>query len=80
MIYTKHESSEFKNSTDVRTLHATVYSCEQTKEKDDKGDRKEKYKVKVYFMKSMERHMMILILTIKKSGKGYCTDHCLPEL
>ena len=37
MIYTKHESSEFKNSTDVRTLHATVYSCEQTKEKDDKG-------------------------------------------
>ena len=23
MIYTKHESSEFKNSTDVRTLHAT---------------------------------------------------------
>lgn len=33
MIYTKHESSEFKNSTDVRTLHATVYSCEQTKEK-----------------------------------------------
>ena len=31
MIYTKHESSEFKNSTDVRTLHATVYSCEQTK-------------------------------------------------
>ena len=46
MIYTKHESSEFKNSTDVRTLHATVYSCEQTKEKDDKGDRKEKYKVR----------------------------------
>lgn len=33
MIYTKHESSEFKNSTDVRTLHATVYSCEQTHEK-----------------------------------------------
>ena len=24
MIYTKHESSEFKNSTDVRTLHAIV--------------------------------------------------------
>ena len=24
MIYTKHESSAFKNSTDVRTLHATV--------------------------------------------------------
>ena len=24
MIYTKHESSEFKNSTDVRTLHETV--------------------------------------------------------
>ena len=46
MIYTKHESSEFKNSTDVRTLHATVYSCEQTNEKDDKGDRKEKYKVR----------------------------------
>ena len=46
MIYTKHESSEFKNSTDVRTLHATVYSCEQTHEKDDQGDRKEEYKVR----------------------------------
>lgn len=46
MIYTKHESSEYKNSTDVRTIRATVYSCEQTKEKDDKGDRKEKYKVR----------------------------------
>jgi len=46
MIYTKHESSEFKNSTDVRTLHATVYSCEQTHEKDNQGDRKEEYKVR----------------------------------
>ena len=46
MIYTKHESSEFKNSTDVRTLHATVYSCEQTHEKDAQGDRKEEYKVR----------------------------------
>ena len=34
MIYTKHESLEYKNSTDVRTLHATVYSCEQSKEKE----------------------------------------------
>ena len=31
MIYTKHESSEFKNSTDVRTLHATVYSCDKVR-------------------------------------------------
>ena len=46
MIYTKHESSELKNTTDVRTLHATVYSCEQTHEKDDQGDRKEEYKVR----------------------------------
>ena len=46
MIYTKHESNEYKNSTDVRTLHATVYSCEQSKEKDDNGERKEEYKVK----------------------------------
>lgn len=46
MIYTKHESLEYKNSTDVRTLHATVYSCEQSKEKDNNGERKEEYKVR----------------------------------
>ena len=46
MIYTKYESIEYKNSTDVRTLHATVYSCEQSKEKDDNEERKEEYKVR----------------------------------
>ena len=46
MIYTKRLSWEYKNSTDVRTMDALVYSCKQTDEKDDDGDRKEKYKVR----------------------------------
>lgn len=46
MIYTKRLSWEYKNSTDVRTIDALVYSCKQTDEKDDDGDRKEKYKVR----------------------------------
>lgn len=66
MIYTKHESSEFKNSTDVRTLHATVYSCEQTKEKDDKGDRKEKYKVRFTY-----ECFLLGIHTVRKVCGGY---------
>ena len=41
MIYTKRLSWEYKNSTDVRTIDALVYSCKQTDEKDDDGDRKE---------------------------------------
>lgn len=46
MIYTKRLSWEYKNSTDVRTMDALVYSCKQTDEKDDDGERKEKYKVR----------------------------------
>ena len=72
MIYTKHESSEFKNSTDVRTLHATVYSCEQTKEKDDKGDRKEKYKVRFTYEIDGTTYddFDTVLITVYRNSKG----------
>ena len=38
MIYTKRLSLEYKNSTDVRTMDALVYSCKQTDEKDDETE------------------------------------------
>lgn len=73
---------EYKNSTDVRTLHATVYSCEQSKEKDNNGERKEEYKVrftyeidgttyddsKIYY-KEMRRGDTVQI-TVYRNSKG----------
>lgn len=82
MIYTKHESNEFKNSTDVRTLHATVYSCEQTDEKDNNGDRKEKYKVRFTyeidgttyddfeFRNKEKREGDTVLITVYRNSKG----------
>ena len=82
MIYTKRLSWEYKNSTDVRTIDALVYSCKQTDEKDDDGDRKEKYKVRFTYeidgttyddfktcYKKMKKGDTVLI-TVYRNSKG----------
>ena len=82
MIYTKKVSWEYKNSTDVRTMDALVYSCKQTDEKDDDGDRKEKYKVRFTYeidgttyddfktcYKKMKKGDTVLI-TVYRNSKG----------
>ena len=82
MIYTKRLSWEYKNSTDVRTMDALVYSCKQTDEKDDDGDRKEKYKVRFTYeidgttyddfktcYKQMKKGDTVLI-TVYRNSKG----------
>ena len=82
MIYTKRLSWEYKNSTDVRTMDALVYSCKQTDEKDDDGDRKEKYKVRFTYeidgttyddfktcYKKMKKGDTVLI-TVYRNSKG----------
>ena len=83
-IYTKRLSWEYKNSTDVRTMDALVYSCKQTDEKDDDGDRKEKYKVRFTYeidgttyddfktcYKKMKKGDTVPI-TVYRNSKGQC--------